>query len=70
MKSKSRKRLIVLVCAVAAIVGVGGGLYLIHHYELQHQLSHERAEGLDAVKQKNYALAVQDLGDYLNYWPN
>ncbi|HEY1685441.1 MAG TPA: tetratricopeptide repeat protein [Tepidisphaeraceae bacterium] len=70
MKAKSRKRLIVLFCAAAIVVGGGTGAYVFRKLQVRHLLAHDRAEGLAAVQKKDYPTAVKDLGEYLASRPN
>lgn len=69
IKSKSKKRLAVLVCAAAIILGGTAGAYVFHKFQVRRRLSHDRSEGLAAVKDKNYQLAIDDLSEYLKVHP-
>lgn len=69
IKSKSRQRLIVLFAAAAVVLGGGAGAFVFHKYQVRQRLSHDRVEGLEAAKNKDYATAVKDLDDYLRVRP-
>ena len=69
MKSKSIKRLVVLSCAAAVVLGGIGGGFLFHKYQLRRNIAHDRTEGFAAIQQKDYATAIKDFSEYLSRYP-
>jgi Flp pilus assembly protein TadD len=64
-----KRRLLILAVIILAIVVLGGALVIYRKHRIHEHFLQLRAQGLAAVKAKNYELALGDLGAYLGQDP-
>lgn len=70
VRSKSKRRLLILVAGVLALCMAAGGFYVYRKARIRHEFARLRADGLAAARAGDHARVVECLGQYLRRDPS